>query len=116
MAGSNAAKKSQGLKATDKMIKDVPKKNITLSLVFSNCLEDKISPNPRIQNDAMVESLVRYPENDNIRYDKIRKSKCWVLFLNPICLPIRIRPVDAQAICKNNSHNPHGKIKFGMLP
>jgi hypothetical protein len=36
MAGSNAAKKSQGLKATAKMIKHVPKKNIALSLVFSN--------------------------------------------------------------------------------
>ena len=64
----------------------------------------------------MVESLVRYAENDNNRYDKIKKSKCWVLFINRTCLLIRIKPVAAQVICKNSSHNPHGKIEFGMFP
>jgi hypothetical protein len=47
-AGSKAAKNSHGLKATAKIINKVPEKNITISLVFSNLLENKISPNPRI--------------------------------------------------------------------
>ena len=48
MIGIKAAKNSHGLKATAKIINEVPEKNSTLSLVFSNLLENKISPNPKI--------------------------------------------------------------------